>query len=95
VKESCVPAAQSFKISSYHKSKVVAALRDAVACMNSLIGTRSDLVRSSASRVQQLEAKNQHALLAGDIPLAKSIISQLQLSSMRPKLQYVCEMLMP
>jgi hypothetical protein len=46
--------------------------------VNSLIGTRSDLVRSSASRVQQLEAKKQHALQAGDIPLAKSIISQLQ-----------------
>jgi hypothetical protein len=28
--------------------------------------------------VQQLEAKKQHALQAGDIPLAKSIISQLQ-----------------
>ena len=68
----------SLKISSDHKSQVAAALRDAVACVNSLIGTRSDLVRSSASRVQQLEAKKQHALQAGDIPLAKSIVSQLQ-----------------
>ena len=68
----------ALKISSDHKSQVAAALRDAVACVNSLIGTRSDLVRSSASRVQQLEAKKQHALQAGDIPLAKSIVSQLQ-----------------
>ena len=68
----------SLKISSDHKSQVAAALRDAVACMNSLISTRSDLVRSHASRVQQLEAKKQHALQAGDIPFAKSIISQLQ-----------------
>ena len=65
----------SLRISSDH---VAVALRHAVACVNSLIGTRSDLVRSSASRVQQLEAKKQHALQAGDIPLAKSIISQLQ-----------------
>ena len=65
----------SLRISSDH---VAAALRHAVACVNSLIGTRSDLVRSSASLVQQLEAKKQHALQAGDIPLAKSIISQLQ-----------------
>jgi hypothetical protein len=68
----------SQNISSGHKTQVAAALRDAVACVNSLVGTRSDLARSHASRLQQLEAKKQHALQAGDIPLAKSIISHLQ-----------------
>ena len=65
-------------ISSDHKTQVAAALRDAVACVNSLIGTRSEILRSHTSCTQQLEAKKQHALQTGDIPLAKNMISQLQ-----------------